>query len=299
MDDNLKISVIIIGYNTSYELEKLFISINKLKSQKDILEVIYIDDCSSDSSFSLFEKFPLNIKKRGKILEKNCGRTFATQEGINYANGNWYLFVRSNETVHPDLILKYKDVIKHTFGFAYMGCVKYKSTDKKFEKYLNHNNRGINKKQIGQSIHYKFLLFNNALIKKEVFKHIKLNQDLTHYGGEELDFSFKLNDLFPNMIFACPQAVVYRNNYPSFLTHCKRLEEFGFINFKMLSKKLKLDVVNYKILLNKSYLLQKTICIADFFISYLNIYILQKSSYILVRVQFLTSILKGYYKKQE
>jgi len=297
MSKNLKISVIIIGYNTSYELEQLLISINKLKSQEQILEVIYIDDCSIDSSFSLFQEFPLNIAKRGKKLDKNYGRTFATQKGIDYANGDWYLFIRSNEIINPDLILQYRDVMKQISGFAYMGRVKYTSKDKKFEKYLNHNEKGINRKQTGEKIHYKFLLFNNSLIKKVVFKHIKLNQDLTHYGGEELDFSFKLNDLFPNMIVACPRALVYRYNYPSLLNHCKRLEEFGYINFKVLSQKLKLDVVKYKILLKKYYLLKKMIFIADLLISSLNIYILQKSSYMLVRAQFLTSILKGYYKK--
>ena len=137
MNDNLKISIIIIGYNTAVELIELLSSLNALKGASNVVEVIYIDDGSQDSSFSIFQNFNLKFLKVGKKLDKNYGRSFATQKGINVARGLWCLFVRSNESVSSDLILEFKKAILSNAAPAYMGVVKYRSKDKKFEKYLN------------------------------------------------------------------------------------------------------------------------------------------------------------------
>ena len=244
----------------------------------------------------IFNNFNLKFHKVGKNLDKNCGRSFATQQGINLARGLWCLFVRSNESVSPGLILEFKKAIISNSALAYMGVVKYKSKDKKFEKYLNNPKRGVRLYQCGDKIHYKFLLFNNSIIKRDICNKIKLNLCLTHYGGEELDFASKLNSLYPNQICACPDAVVYRKNYPDLTAHCKRLEEFGFINFKRLQKNLQLDIIRFHFLLNTFIFFRVSVfivhCVSRFLIS-----IIPKApAYALVRIRLLSAILRGYYR---
>ena len=59
----MKISIVIIGYNTAGTLSLLLDSINKL-NYSDWCEVVYVDDGSCDGSFLLFERFNLRFVKK-------------------------------------------------------------------------------------------------------------------------------------------------------------------------------------------------------------------------------------------
>ena len=296
INKKLNISIIIIGYNTCQDLAKLLTSINNLNKGYHILEVVYVDDGSQDSSLRLFKNFSLNFQKKFHKNDINRGRSFSTQAGINIAKGDWFLFIRSNELASKNLISAYSLAISKFSGFAFMGVVRYQSKDKYFEKYLNNKKRGVNLFTCGEKIDYKFLLFNNSIIHKRIFQHVYFNANLKSYGGEELDFSFKLNKAFPDMICACPEAVVYRNNYPGLKQHAKRLEEFGLFNFNALSKKLQLQIVYYRLFLSRFILLRLVVLFVYFFCNTINTKIKIKPRYLIIRAHFLAAILRGYYK---
>ena len=295
MSKKLQISIIIIGYNTSSDLLKLLGSIKVARGSENILEIIYIDDGSSDSSFEQFKSFSLAIHKRGKKLDKNRGRAYATNAGISMARGDWCLFVRSNEIFSSNLLLEYKKTMAKKKMLAYMGSVKYSSVDKKLVNYLNDSRRGVGLFKEGALIHYKFLLFNNSIVQTSVCKQIGLNVALRHYGGEEIDFSYKLNRLYPEKICACPRAFVYRDNYPSLHNHCKRLEEFGNTNLKLLPNNLQRLIVGSALLLRGSTRLSFCISMIYRGVAFIN-NCLPCTIYFFIRFQFLLAVLKGYYK---
>ena len=290
MDKKPFISIVIIGFNTKNELKKLLVSIKNLKNQS--IEIIYIDDGSSDQSYEMYSSFILQYNKKGKKLNSNMGRTHATQEGISLAGGEWLCFIRSNEIFKKNTLDNYLNIVKHTKARAYVGSVIYSSFDKSFEYYLNSKYRGVKQFSSGEKIHYKYLLFNNSFIHSSVFQSIVLNQKLTGYGGEELDFSNRLNKMYPNQILACPGAAVLRNNYPSLQNHCLRLYEFGHINFKLFPSHLKIDVVRFQCLLNyKIEFIINWISFFCFFLYKKNIY-----NYLTIRLIMLGFILRGYYR---
>ena len=130
-----------------------------------------------------------------------------------------------------------------------------------------------------------------------VFKKIFLNLNLKYYGGEELDFAYKMNKKFLNKIVACRSACVIRLAYPKFKDHCMRLIEFGETNFIRLPFTLQKNIIRNKKFLNrKSFILKKLIDIIYAVsitsyktnIPYLNYYI--------IRMGMWSSILKGYYR---
>ena len=295
MSKKLQISIIIIGYNTSSDLLRLLGSIKVTRGSENILEIIYIDDGSSDSSFEQFKSFPLAIHKRGKKLDKNRGRAYATNAGISMARGDWCLFVRSNEIFSSNLLLEYKKIVAKKKMLAYMGSVKYSSVDKKFVNYLNNSRRGVGLFKDGTLIHYKFLLFNNSMIQTDACRQAGINTDLRYYGGEELDFAYRFNLLYPRAMCACPGAIVYRKNYPSLKNHCLRLEEFGNKNLKQLANNLQYLVVGYYFLLRVPRVFRFVFSLAYVVFAFINTK-LPCSIYLFIRIQFLLAILKGYYK---
>tara|TARA_Y100000590_G_scaffold460458_1_gene619793 strand:- start:1229 stop:2173 length:945 start_codon:yes stop_codon:yes gene_type:complete len=294
-NQNLNMSIIIIGYNTQQPLLKLLQSINNLSSPSDIKEVIYVDDASLDDSYSAFNSYPLLFSKKSKKLLQNSGRSFATQEGINLATGRWFLFVRSNEIIDASLILEYKKTI-NSQAVAYAGSVKYQSSDVGFENYLNSNSRGAKSSKLSSSIHYKFLLFNNSMIRASVFKLVRLNPQLKHYGGEELDCAYKINQLFPGLINSCNSAIVHRFNYPSLFEHCDRLKEFGNTNLKLLSTTLQLDVIYFQFFLRPLLINKALIFISYSVLKNINYILGRKKLFLFIKMQLFTAILMGYYK---
>ena len=227
-------------------------------------------------------------------LKKNKGRVFATQRGIDMASGEWLFFIRSNEILPKTTLAQYLALIEGDSSVAYAGPVHYECKDRAFACYLNNVSRGVKKYQSGEIIKYKYLLFNNSLIHSSVFEFIQLNQELSKYGGEELDFSYKLNKLFPKKISACPEAVVLRKNYPSLKEHCCRLYEFGNHNLKKLEPHLQRAVIKQPFLLfiNLNFLI-KALYLFCFAIYKINIKFL---NYYIIRVIMLCSILRGFYK---
>ena len=103
----MKISIIIIGYNTLNTLKLLLQSINDL-NYNDSCEVIYVDDGSTDGSYSCFEDFNLKYNKKGFSFQKNSGRVFARQKAIELSCGDWLFFTQSNVILDPFILSKYQ-----------------------------------------------------------------------------------------------------------------------------------------------------------------------------------------------
>ena len=83
------LSIIIPSYNESNYLPKL---INKIKSvkldkKKFTLEIIVVDDGSTDNTQEVLSK----IKDIKVIHQKNCGKGSAVQKGIEHSLGDYIL----------------------------------------------------------------------------------------------------------------------------------------------------------------------------------------------------------------
>ena len=293
--DSYNISIVVIGYNTLSTLANTINSINRLKVSNHNVEVIYIDDGSTDGSYEYFESSKLIFKKRYFGFKDNRGRVAARSKAIEMASGDWLLFLNSNITVNPNMIIEYTKSISSCAGMAFSGCIYYNSEDSVFAKYLNHVKRGIKKYKNNEIINYQNFLFSNCMVKKSTMHAIPFNASLRYYGGEELDWAYRFNNKFPNMMHACRLAIGVRNNHPNFRNHLKKMVEFGATNFSLLEPQLQIDVIKYKFLLNNNII---------FRIIFALLYILSKILYKLpgigiyiVKIGLLSSVLRGFYQK--
>ena len=294
--DSYNISIVVIGYNTLSTLPNTINSINRLKVSNHNVEVIYIDDGSTDGSYEYFENTKLNFQKLNFCFKNNHGRVAARLKGIEMACGEWLLFLNSNIIVEENLLLEYVESISMNNAYAYGGSVNTISNDLIFQKYLNHPNRGINQYKNNQNINYQHLIFNNCMINKKIFNTITFNSKLRYYGGEELDFAYKMHEKHPNMMVASKNALATRINHPNYKKHLYRLIEFGETNFILLDSKLQIDIVRYKFLLNKN-ILFKALFNVLYFICIL-LYKLPLIGNHIVKIGLLASILRGYYKNK-
>ena len=91
------ISVIVPNYNHGKFLEERLISIFDQTYQD--FEVIILDDCSTDNSRKVIEKYQNNLRVSHVIInEVNSGSTFKQwQKGLNLAKGDWIWIAESDD----------------------------------------------------------------------------------------------------------------------------------------------------------------------------------------------------------
>lgn len=95
MNSNPQFSIIIPVYNTIKELPRCIDSITE--QQTDDYEVILVDDGSTDGSSQFCDELVLKNKRIKCIHQKNSGAAEARNTGISAANGEYLMFVDSDD----------------------------------------------------------------------------------------------------------------------------------------------------------------------------------------------------------
>ena len=294
----MKISIVIIGYNTAENLKELLVSLKKIKLNKDLFEIIYVDDGSLDSSVNIYKSCNLKIVKKHYHFKTNRGRVVATSKGVELASGEWILFLQSNVIVDSNVLKEYIKIISKKRALAFVGQIIYESGDLRFQNYLNHKKRGLNSAKNNSLINYENLLFGNCLIKKIVFKNICLNLDLKYYGGEELDFAYNLNQLYPHMMRYNQKSIVIRKSHPKLKEHLLRLYEFGATNLLLLNRPLQKKIIQFEFLLNNNWANRTLIEILNCLLFAIFKIKIKKIDFLIIRGLLLCSIMRGYYSSK-
>ena len=95
------ISVIIPVYNTKQYLQSCLDSI--LSQTYTDLEILFIDDGSTDGSAQLLDAFAARDRRIRVIHQENGGVCAARNRGIEEARGDYLSFIDSDDTLEPDM----------------------------------------------------------------------------------------------------------------------------------------------------------------------------------------------------
>lgn len=166
------VSIIIPIYNVEKYLEKCIKSM--INQTYRNLEIILINDGSTDESAKICEKYKEQDSRIVFINKKNGGAASAKNEGLKIAKGDYITFIDSDDFIEPDMIeymvntiKKYNsDIIQCSFTNLYKNTEKFKQ-DKIIEQ------------KIGSKDFFKLFLikwdsslFWNKLFKREVIENI-------------------------------------------------------------------------------------------------------------------------------
>lgn len=106
------ISVIVPVYNVEEYLEECLQSISRQTYSN--LEVILVDDGSTDKSGAICERWCGKDRRFRMIKKKNGGLSDARNAGLRVAGGELIAFVDSDDVIHPDMLRYLYDVMKKT-----------------------------------------------------------------------------------------------------------------------------------------------------------------------------------------
>lgn len=184
-----KISIIVPVYNIAPFLKRCINSITG-QSYTD-LEIIAVDDGSTDSSLIVLKELQNENKNIKVIHQDNQGVTKARLEGVRAATGNWIGFVDGDDEIEPDMYSKLiMNAIDHNADISHCGyqinskerVVFYYGTGKIV---VQDNKRGVMDLLEGSFIEpsmcnkiYRKSLFDSILKKYELDCSIRNYEDL-------------------------------------------------------------------------------------------------------------------------
>lgn len=192
------ISVIIPIYNVEEFLEECLDSV--AGQTKDKLEVLMVDDGSTDCSGEIAQKYS-NIYENFKYLpKKNGGLGNARNYGVPYANGEYIIFLDSDDIVPPDAYQKMYDKAKKYDSDMVIGRVWRFNSKKKWTSWLHER------------------AFSDFEVKTHILKNPNLIYDTTSWNKLikrsfylENNFKFPENILYEDIPVTIPMHFLANN----------------------------------------------------------------------------------------
>lgn len=119
------ISVVIPSYNREKTIAKAVDSV--LKQTYDNIEVIVVDDCSTDNTVEILKQYE-DPRLHYYVLEKNSGACYARNYGISKAKGKYVALHDSDDIWHSDKLEKQIAYLKKKqLEFMTCGFIRYRN----------------------------------------------------------------------------------------------------------------------------------------------------------------------------
>lgn len=204
----MEISVIIPVYNASKWLKKLWNSLTK-QTIYDKLEIIFINDGSSDNSLEILMEISNQLKNVKVINQSNHGVSFARNVGIDNSNCRYITFIDADDYLDSDyfeVLLKNSQNTDITItGFVNEYAIK--SIEKKPSKYetINNNNEIVKAFLLGKIEPNS----TNKLFKKDLIGNLRFNEKYSI--AEDKLFVFKYLTKIESATFV-PEAKYHYNH---------------------------------------------------------------------------------------
>lgn len=107
----IKFSIIIPVYNVEKYIKDCLESV--LIQTYDNFEVIVVNDGSTDNSQDIIDKYVKKDKRIKSFIKKNGGLSDARNYGVSKCNGDYIVFLDSDDTINKDLLRSISDNLKN------------------------------------------------------------------------------------------------------------------------------------------------------------------------------------------
>lgn len=187
-----KISVIVPVYNVELYLERCINSI--INQTYKNLEIILIDDGSTDSSNYICDKFR-DLDSRVKVYHiRNKGVSNARNIGIDMSTGEYIAFVDSDDYIHPQMFEVMFNANKSNYNMIICGLQIVYDEINKFDLINERKNKLLKGKKILKSNYLnedmKYTAVWGKLYKRKFIDKWRFSSDISY--GEDHIFVNKL-----------------------------------------------------------------------------------------------------------
>lgn len=218
----MSISVIVPVYNVQDYIRDCVISV--LKQDYMDLELLLIDDGSTDKSGAICDELQLDDKRIRVFHKPNGGLSDARNYGIDHAKGEFLTFVDSDDFIYPGYLSALMDLIK-TFD-ADVSCIRFLISNDRIKRLDNQNvTKGFftGEEAVFNSLLRKFIGVSacGKLFKTNLFEGIKFPKGKLFEDLLTIPYIFERCEY---VAYSTEQLYFYYNR-PGSITHTKVTEK--------------------------------------------------------------------------
>ena len=244
MSAPLTLSVVIPTYDEPERLEAALKSLSQQDYPHEATQIIVVDDASPHLDA---ERLHAAIAPLQLLLlrnEQNQGRARARNAALQVASGDLVVFLDSDMTVGANFLRAHAQRHQNHAEAVFVGNIRFarEIPPTSLTRYLE--GRGVHRVDTDKPIPFNCFVTGNSSVRRSSLIRVGFfDEDLTAYGGEDLELGYRLH-LAGIPFYYAPEALSYHYHLRSLEPLCRLMQTYGSKSIPiLLNKHPELDAV--------------------------------------------------------
>ena len=244
MSAPLTLSVVMPTYDEPERLEAALKSLSQQDYPHEAIQIIVVDDASPhlDSERLHAAVAPLQLQLLRN--EQNQGRARARNTALRVASGEIVVFLDSDMIVGTNFLCAHAQRHQTHAEAVFVGNVRFASEipNTSLTRYIE--GRGVHRVDEDKPIPFNCFVTGNSSVRRSTLLRVGFfDEDLTAYGGEDLELGYRLH-LAGIPLYYAPEALSYHYHLRSLEPLCRLMQTYGNKSIPiLLNKHPELDAV--------------------------------------------------------
>lgn len=244
MSAPLTLSVVMPTYDEPERLEAALKSLSQQDYPHEAIQIIVVDDASPhlDSERSHAAVAPLQLRLLRN--EQNQGRARTRNTALRVASGEIVIFLDSDMIVGSNFLRAHVQRHQNHEEAVFVGNVRFASEipNTSLTRYIE--GRGVHRVDEDKPIPFNCFVTGNSSVRRSSLLRVGFfDEDLTAYGGEDLELGYRLH-LAGIPLYYAPEALSYHYHLRSLEPLCRLMQTYGNKSIPiLLNKHPELDAV--------------------------------------------------------
>ena len=244
MSAPLTLSVVIPTYDEPERLEAALKSLSQQDYPHEATQIIVVDDASP---YLDAERLHAAVAPLQLLLlrnEQNQGRARARNAALQVASGDLVVFLDSDMTVGANFLRAHAQRHQNHAEAVFVGNIRFarEIPPTSLTHYLE--GRGVHRIDTDKPIPFNCFVTGNSSVRRSSLIRVGFfDEDLTAYGGEDLELGYRLH-LAGIPFYYAPEALSYHYHLRSLEPLCRLMQTYGSKSIPiLLNKHPELDAV--------------------------------------------------------
>ena len=244
MSAPLTLSVVMPTYDEPERLEAALKSLSQQDYPHEAIQIIVVDDASPhlDSERLHAAVAPLQLQLLRN--EQNQGRARTRNTALRVASGEIVVFLDSDMIVGTNFLRAHAQQHQNHAEAVFVGNVRFASEipNTSLTRYIE--GRGVHRVDEDKPIPFNCFVTGNSSVRRSTLLRVGFfDEDLTAYGGEDLELGYRLH-LAGIPLYYAPEALSYHYHLRSLEPLCRLMQTYGNKSIPiLLNKHPELDAV--------------------------------------------------------
>ena len=239
MDKITEVDIVIPCYNVGGTVKNCIEILIEQSFSNKHYHCFFINDASTDQTGEILEKY--KNEKNITIIhhEKNSGLSSTRNSGIEAGSSDFIAFLDGDMVPGRDWLMSFQSYFDKNI-IAVMGDnVPPKDISlTPVEKYYFGNLRGGRQYNDRDKIPLQYMLFGNAMIKREALIECGMfDEKMKKYGGEDTDLAARVWDRYPDSFVFSKKSDTVHYHRRSLKDFCYSMETYGEHNLPLLIRR--------------------------------------------------------------